>query len=392
LFQAASMALQTGRLARAWTPAGLLGQGGFGQVYRALAGLDEQSCAIKIIPAVLRSGEGIENADVWSGIDVFERLRRLRSPFVLRYYEYWTEDHHPLQTLFSKSTSALLLHPPSVSSSLNSCASSADDDLVDVDGNPAPEGFEWEGVHPGMDDVAVAPARERIGHDVASLRACVGSLAIRVFLHIRMEYCDGITLQEWLYEPKKRPAVGTGGLGVAVNLCQQLLLGLVALHNEGIVHRDIKPDNLLLESSTGHVRIFDFGLSRLVQTDNQREKLQHGVGSPGYAAPEQWGDGQATTIASPHPSADVYSAGVVFLELLVAALKPANAPVWQTAMERATVLQSLRQGMMQLPQQQVMLPFPLRPLLLRMISMDALKRPTARQALRAVANFTPKAG
>jgi len=383
------MALQTGRLARVWTPAGLLGQGAFGQVYRALAGLDEQSCAIKIIPAVLRSGEGIENADVWSGIDVFERLRRLRSPFVLRYYEYWTEDHHPSQTLFSKSTSALCLHPPSVSSSSNSCASSADDDPDDVDGNPAPEGFEWEGVHPGMDDVAVAPARERNGRDAASLKADVGSLAIRVFLHIRMEYCAGITLQEWLYEPKKRLA---GGLGVAVNLCQQLLLGLAAVHSEGIVHRDIKPGNLLLESSTGHVRIFDFGLSRLVQADNQREQLQHGVGSPGYAAPEQWGDGRATTIASPHPSADVYSAGVVFLELLVAALRPANAPVWETAMERATVLQSLRQGMMQLPQQLVMLPFRLRPLLLRMISVDALQRPTARQAFCAVANFTPKAG
>lgn len=186
--------------------------------------------------------------------------------------------------------------------------------------------------------------------------------------------------------------MGTGGLGVALNLCQQLLQGLVALHSEGIVHRDIKLGNLLQESSTRHVRIFDFGLSRLVQTDCQRKQLQHGVGSPGYAAPEQWGDRRATLASSAHPSADVYSAGVVFLELLVAALKPANAPVWETAMERATILQSLRQGVMQLPQQLVMLPLLLRPLLLQMTSLDASERPTARQALREIAKFSTKVG
>ena len=95
------MALQTGRFARSCTPAGALGQGGFGQVYRALFGLEQQSCAVKITPADLRLGEAIENADVWSGNDVFERLQRLTSPNILRYYEYWGEDDHPLAS-FSK--------------------------------------------------------------------------------------------------------------------------------------------------------------------------------------------------------------------------------------------------------------------------------------------------
>merc|ERR1719168_605501 len=95
-------------------------------------------------------------------------------------------------------------------------------------------------------------------------------------------------------------------------------------------------------------------------------------------------------MASPHPSADVYSAGVVFLELLVAALKPGSAPVWETAMERATVLLNLRQGMLQLPQQLVMMPFRLRLVLHQMTSLDASQRPTARQALRDVASLPQK--
>ena len=95
----------------------------------------------------------------------------------------------------------------------------------------------------------------------------------------------------------------------AVEYTLQALSGLARLHHAGMVHRDIKPHNLLL-SDTDTVRIGDFGLAKM-----QGERLgfppQLKVGSPGYAAPEQ--------IADPDGAdhrADLYAAGVVFYRLV----------------------------------------------------------------------------
>ncbi|MGE6736821.1 protein kinase domain-containing protein, partial [Streptomyces sp. NPDC059900] len=97
-----------------------------------------------------------------------------------------------------------------------------------------------------------------------------------------------------------------------LTLVDQVLAGLEAVHAQRIVHRDIKPGNLLLEA-TGleqpRVRIGDFGLAhqagevRITQVDQI-------IGTPGYIAPEQY-DG-----AEPDPQFDLFSVGVVALHLL----------------------------------------------------------------------------
>ncbi|MEU6765674.1 serine/threonine-protein kinase [Streptomyces sp. NPDC046853] len=97
-----------------------------------------------------------------------------------------------------------------------------------------------------------------------------------------------------------------------LTLVDQVLAGLEAVHAQRIVHRDIKPGNLLLEA-TGlkqpHVRIGDFGLAH--QAGHIRiTHVDQIIGTPGYIAPEQY-DG-----AEPDPQFDLFAVGVVALHLL----------------------------------------------------------------------------
>ncbi|WP_223162724.1 serine/threonine-protein kinase [Nocardioides antri] len=105
-------------------------------------------------------------------------------------------------------------------------------------------------------------------------------------------------------------------------LVDQTLQALEAVHAAGIVHRDIKPGNLLLEPTgrgVPHLRLGDFGIA--VPTDEAR--LTHVamvIGTPGYMPPEQ------QLGADPDPSADIYALGMVMLEMLTGT-KPPREPV-----------------------------------------------------------------
>jgi serine/threonine-protein kinase len=99
----------------------------------------------------------------------------------------------------------------------------------------------------------------------------------------------------------------------AARYAGQLLEGLARLHHDGIVHRDIKPHNLLLNPED-RIRIGDFGLSK-VRGERFAVPASLRVGSPGYAAPEQERDPEAVT-----PAADLYAAGVVLYRMLTGVL------------------------------------------------------------------------
>ncbi len=126
------------------------------------------------------------------------------------------------------------------------------------------------------------------------------------FLFLTMKLLHGETLQARLRRNERIPPDD------AARICHQLTAGLGAIHAAGIVHRDIKPNNVMLERSGDKlcVSIMDFGLARL--HESEATVLQAGTvaGTPGYLAPELL-DGQRPTQAT-----DLFALGVVFHQLL----------------------------------------------------------------------------
>lgn len=100
--------------------------------------------------------------------------------------------------------------------------------------------------------------------------------------------------------------------GYVATLLHQLLLGLAAVHAAGLVHRDVKPDNLLLEpTGTGrpHLRLGDFGVAAPI-ADRRFTTVPGAIGTDGYMAPEQ------AQGAAPDPCQDLYAVGRVGLQLV----------------------------------------------------------------------------
>ena len=122
---------------------------------------------------------------------------------------------------------------------------------------------------------------------------------------IVMELVDGQDLRRYLRQR------GTLAPAEAVGLAGQLLQGLAAVHAAGIIHRDVKPENVLLSlvpGATG-LKLTDFGVSRL-SYGSSLTKMSSLIGTPEYMAPELADHDRAT------PAADLYSAGIVLYEML----------------------------------------------------------------------------
>ncbi|MAE63871.1 MAG: hypothetical protein CMJ18_06320 [Phycisphaeraceae bacterium] len=133
---------------------------------------------------------------------------------------------------------------------------------------------------------------------------------VGAFPYIVMEYVEGANL---------RVLLKSGALGAedVLEIIPQLCDALSYAHSKGVVHRDIKPDNILIDDE-GRVRIADFGLAKLANEDLPTPPLTRTdqvMGTPHYMAPEQ----------VEHPTevdhrADIFSLGVVFYEMLTGEL------------------------------------------------------------------------
>lgn len=125
-----------------------------------------------------------------------------------------------------------------------------------------------------------------------------------------MEFVDGSTLRDVVEAGQLAPA---HALAIVPHLCDALQYA----HDKGVVHRDVKPENILM-AADGAVKIADFGLSRILGNDSQQDVLTgtHQVmGTPRYMAPEQLEGSHGVD-----HRADIYSLGVVFYEMLTGEL------------------------------------------------------------------------
>jgi|GEM_PF-2049943 len=126
--------------------------------------------------------------------------------------------------------------------------------------------------------------------------------------YLVMEYVDGETLAQRLRRQSQKPL----DLKEAAAIVQQVALGLSALHGKTLIHRDVKPGNIILERETGRAKITDFGLAHAVNGDSQSVNGDRATaGTPAYISPEQ--------LLPPYEAdarSDLFSLGVVLYELL----------------------------------------------------------------------------
>lgn len=123
--------------------------------------------------------------------------------------------------------------------------------------------------------------------------------------YIVMEYIDGVTLKEFIDKAKVLDWKDT------VHFTFQILRALQHAHDRGIVHRDIKPQNVMLLQD-GTVKIMDFGIARFAR--DERVNRDRAIGSVHYISPEQ-ASGGITDAKS-----DIYSMGIIMYEMLTGKL------------------------------------------------------------------------
>ena len=118
--------------------------------------------------------------------------------------------------------------------------------------------------------------------------------------YIVMELVDGITLKKYI-EKKSRLSVKE-----AVSIAIQVAMGLEAAHNNNIIHRDIKPQNIMI-SKEGKVKVTDFGIAKAATSNTITSNV---MGSVHYTSPEQARGGYSDA------KSDIYSLGITLFEML----------------------------------------------------------------------------
>lgn len=126
--------------------------------------------------------------------------------------------------------------------------------------------------------------------------------------YLVLEYLEGSTIADDLYQR------GSFDLGRAAFIGVQIASALAAAHARGIVHRDLKPENVILVDHEGHgdhVKVLDFGISKLESREEAGVRATLVMGTPDYMAPEQVSDP-----ASVDGRADVFALGAMLYEML----------------------------------------------------------------------------
>lgn len=157
-------------------------------------------------------------------------------------------------------------------------------------------------------------ALERLKREVSAARRVTHTNVIRIhditetnqLYYVSMEYFNGISLKEFIRQ--------TGALSAmqATQIASQICDGLEAAHQQGVIHRDLKSQNIIINTAN-QVKIIDFGLARTAHLDGMTVSGLI-MGTPEYMAPEQVSGKRVDE------RADIYSLGVILYELFTGRL------------------------------------------------------------------------
>jgi eukaryotic-like serine/threonine-protein kinase len=144
------------------------------------------------------------------------------------------------------------------------------------------------------------------------------------FLYFTMQLVKGNELSYYIRRTRKNivPSKRFLPLPTVISLMLKILDALAYAHDNDIVHRDIKPDNIMIEDNSKRPLITDFGVARVSRTTSKSDRLL--LGTPMYIAPEQILSGTVDG------RADMYSAAVMMLEMLMSGLP---YPPYRSAMD-----------------------------------------------------------
>jgi eukaryotic-like serine/threonine-protein kinase len=123
--------------------------------------------------------------------------------------------------------------------------------------------------------------------------------------YVVMEFVPGQTLAQLLDRQPGRRLPADQALAITRQLCQ--VLDYLHQQQPPLIFRDLKPENLIVQPD-GQVKLIDFGIARFFKSGQQRDTVT--MGTPGYASPEHYGQGQTD------PRSDIYSLGIVLHEML----------------------------------------------------------------------------
>jgi len=164
------------------------------------------------------------------------------------------------------------------------------------------------------------------------------------FLFFTMQLVKGNELSYYINRTQRNivPSKRFMPIQKVIGLMLKVLDALAYAHDNDIVHRDIKPDNVMIENHSKRPLVTDFGVARVSRTTSKSDRLL--LGTPMYMAPEQILSGTVDG------RADMYSAGVMMLEMLMGELP---YPPYQTAMDLLKMKLGLKERIFQKKPSQV---------------------------------------
>jgi serine/threonine protein kinase len=138
------------------------------------------------------------------------------------------------------------------------------------------------------------------------------------FDYFTMDFVQGVTLDRWLQN-------GSTTLRQRVEIIEKVARALHYAHQQGVVHRDVKPGNIMIDAS-GEPQVMDFGLARNTRDGQNLTMAGSVLGTPAYISPEQ-ASGQSKNIEA---ASDVWGLGVILYEILTGKPPFDNGNVYQT--------------------------------------------------------------